>query len=549
MKINRITDKYNVAFENLTGETVDGTQVFKLNKEATVDVIDYLDGQDNLDDMQKALKLQDKAVAEITIIVENTEELEDIIKANEAKILDGTATPQDVMVANEALSDACALFGFDKPTVAGFEAMGDNPVESLKIANEGIGDTIANGFKAVIEWFKKFFTGIWKFIKGIFVKEEQIDKQVTENISNIKEAESNINQTEVIKVIEEIKTSALANEINNKTIVEVKEIINKESTEEVKNDTGSHKVLLSNTVNLMQALKVLGDPNDKSMKFSDLFKHFTKYVSGVTMFAEAEHFWLTGNNYNNTKILPGLLSEAMGEGKDVDSVLELIAKETKYKEPVYDLLKKEPIITAMSNFTGIEGLAKKAVEESAKKINSLGDGKHVSNVIECGAHSQFDPERNVRKDTFNIFYSWYEIKNGKISLSNDKLKFSETLDFTMGHVVIDDITNLLSNGRDINDLVSYIENVWKQIKKQSELNSKVREESFKATEKIIEQLERFVQNNDNGKFINVSSFVGTIKNASSFNLSNSNNTLVIMSNIQKITTLMEKVIRSKVSAS
>ena len=197
--------KYTAAFENLTGETFEDSQVFKLNKEATVDVIDYLDGEDNLDDMQKALKLQDKASSEIAIFVENTSELEAIVLENEKKILDGSATPQDVVNANEALTTACALFGFDKPVTAGFEAIGNDPIESLKIANEGLGDTIANGFKAVIEWFKKFFAGIWKFIKGLFGSTEEKTTMAVENIAKTEEVlkEANANKQ---KINSEMKT-------------------------------------------------------------------------------------------------------------------------------------------------------------------------------------------------------------------------------------------------------------------------------------------------------------------------------------------------------
>ena len=165
--------KYTAAFENLTGETFEDSQVFKLNKEATVDVIDYLDGEDNLDDMQKALKLQDKASSEIAIFVENTAELEAIVLENEKKILDGSATPQDVVNANEALASACALFGFDKPIVCGFEDIGNDPIKALKVANEGIGDSISKGFDAVIKFFKKLFAGLWNFIKGLFGYEEK----------------------------------------------------------------------------------------------------------------------------------------------------------------------------------------------------------------------------------------------------------------------------------------------------------------------------------------------------------------------------------------
>ena len=206
--------KYTAAFENLTGETFEDSQVFKLNKEATVDVIDYLDGQDNLDDMQKALKLQDKASSEIAIFVENTSELEAIVLENEKKILDGSATPQDVVNANEALATVCALFGFDKPVTAGFEAIGNDPVESLKIANEGLGDTIAKGFTAIIDFFKKLFTGIWKFIKGLFGQNDEKNEQATKNLESVGQTLNQANVDHMKKLQDDWKNDPAVQSIN-----------------------------------------------------------------------------------------------------------------------------------------------------------------------------------------------------------------------------------------------------------------------------------------------------------------------------------------------
>lgn len=256
--------KYTAAFENLTGETFEDSQVFKLNKEATVDVIDYLDGQDNLDDMQKALKLQDKASSEIAIFVENTAELEAIVLENEKKILDGSATSQDVVNANEALASACALFGFDKPIVCGFEDIGNDPVKALKVANEGLGDSISKGFDAVIKFFKKLFAGIWNFIKGLFGYEEKKIENLEKVNNNLKEDAKKFSNVKFTTSGQKFKNSPLAQKINGKSVVEVMQI--------VKADEGSDShvtKIVESSVSLLTSIKFISEMSGKDISTID----------------------------------------------------------------------------------------------------------------------------------------------------------------------------------------------------------------------------------------------------------------------------------------
>lgn len=309
--------KYTAAFENLTGETFEDSQVFKLNKEATVDVIDYLDGQDNLDDMQKALKLQDKASSEIAIFVENTQELEAIVLENEKKILDGSATPQDVVNANEALTTACALFGFDKPVTAGFEAIGNDPVESLKIANEGLGDTISKGFTAVIDWFKKFFAGIWKFIKGLFGSTEEKVATTVENVAKTEEAlkEANANKQ---KINSEIKSRVKYKEGRVKG---------------KKKSSGNEDLSISNESNIEEEI---------SVKLDDVLTSIKKI--GVFLFDKNQSLDGVLNNMNKLKHVPemskGMIAEVEGTIATMKKQYDQVITEAKTMSP-------EEILTKM----------------------------------------------------------------------------------------------------------------------------------------------------------------------------------------------------------
>ena len=297
--------KYTAAFENLTGETFEDSQVFKLNKEATVDVIDYLDGEDNLDDMQKALKLQDKASSEIAIFVENTAELEAIVLENEKKILDGSATPQDVVNANEALATACALFGFDKPIVCGFEDIGNDTIKALKVANEGIGDTIAKGFTAVIDFFKKFFGGIWKFIKGLFGMGEQDTEAASKKVEQAKViVEENKNEPiEPAKV--NIEKTEIVTAVKGKNNEEAKKLIQDAHAEIKQNRDNEHNEKVANITN--SSISRVEDMTIESLRICDVLLNTLK-----------RHTIITSNDSNNVG-MANLIKEAIKQAKDADS--------------------------------------------------------------------------------------------------------------------------------------------------------------------------------------------------------------------------------------
>ena len=173
------------SLENLTGETIEGSENV-INAGAVVDVIDYIESGDNINEMQQAALLQTKASEELGLIIETTEQLEDFIAEKTEQLENGVVTGDDVIVANEALAQACALYGLEKPIVCSFEDIGQDPKQALKVTLEGIGDAIANGFKAIIEWFKKLFAGIWKFLKGLFGNSKDKSEKISEASNELK---------------------------------------------------------------------------------------------------------------------------------------------------------------------------------------------------------------------------------------------------------------------------------------------------------------------------------------------------------------------------
>ena len=489
--ISKKMQRLQVAFENLTGDSVEEQVVIVETTPATVDVLDYVDQNDNQDQMNKAIALRTFAMNELTTIIEATNTLIDVVESNNTKIEEGNVRAQDVIVANEALAQACALFGIAKPTTFSFESTRQDPVGMLKAANEDIGDTISKGFSAVIKFFKDLFAGIWKFIKGLFVKEEAKVEEIKKTTEVIAKNQPALDEATKRKPIEEVLKDIITDAQNNATLAAKVEKIEKAS------------------LNIASAAKLLALITDSKLDSPD---SIIKYLSSLDIKIKelmnvdtTEHVAMI--EYNAKSIFLCL------KASDSDTVEHTLEKINNTSSGV------KPASTGITRDldTIYKGVDKKHFEEVFKYCKELetDDKNSTYSINQNFTTSKGENGTIIASETFSVLVNNYKIVNSRIKAHSEL--FTVETDIVKSEIKYtkEDFGKVgISNSLDVSKINTEMIKNANLIRDYQKKLFECIEAGNKRLEEVIHEIEKDVNNESIKNKLEINSVFTLIKNCS-----------------------------------
>ena len=523
---NKKLERLQAAFENLT-EGVEEQEVIINNIPTTVDVIDYIDQDDNLYEINKAVTLQTLAMNELSSIINNVDSLSKVVESNNNKIEEGNVRAQDVLIANEALSRACVIFGYEKPIVCSFESIGQNPLEALRVTNEGIGETISKGFEAIIKFFKNLFIGIWNFIKGIF-KDEKLEQAKKNNEEAAKWLENyNKEKEDISKMLSDAKIEINIDNVSN--IEEAKKIIEE--------NTPEHKLraYMGEGMEILQDIKMFGKiaGNDiktmhelvnKIIEFSDVFK--------VEELEQQYNEHTT--KYNVQQLLSSL---KMDENKTTDELMkELISN-------------REGFAPAIGSIEKQLGYHKVSMDKALFKdiIEYVENEEKQFPTVICKVDRDFRDEiKNLYKNdySFKILVTNFTLTSNKIK-AHSKIFINHVpngvtskLEYTykdLFAILTTDIETYRAFYKNMDKVLNTVPAVNKYLVSSSE-------KMVKQLEDIFKEIESKMNNTTLRTKVDISSYLSMLKNMVQFETGEMNTIIDLTNSIVKISTHVKRIV-------
>ena len=531
------------SFEDVTGDSIEGSENV-INAGAVVDVIDYIEGEDNTNEMQQAALLASKASEELGIFTETNDQLEQFVAEKTELLENGVITGDDVMAANEALAQACALYGIEKPAVCSFEAIGQDPKQALKVALEGIGETISKGFDAIIQFFKKFFAGIWNFIKGLFGSEEAKQKEIENKVNEVINIVNNDLKTKTFKTARAtVKNSLSFKKLENKNIEEALEIVKAEDFD----DSEEIAKAIPNALHFLNQLRVLGFSESKTQDLSTLIVFFKRAIQAYDVFIVDNDEYFKKDTIKNSEIFLNIINKS--NNLTYEQVVDEVKKASIQYLGIYEASIKSGgrMLDKFRAFGDIE----KVTSKVQTKLDTLGSEKSdnvIGSIVELGLVVNFQPEQASKTIKIKCLVNNIETSNNKIKNTITTFEESDIIDLSMT-VAVNDIEKLLFDLDYVNPLVEFVKETIKNIDKQRGVRKRVLEDSKKSIDSIINTLEAKVKNNDKScEYFDMKSILTSIKSMSDFRFKNMHNSVLVLKSLSDITNSMKMFLHTTIKA-